>query len=211
MASLAAGRPMVMAPTWNAGQAARDIVAHRVTHINGTDEAAAQLLETEGASFSGIRFFGYAAFNPAQGDIVERADLRGLKLVGLYGTSEIQALFARQDECAPVADRMLGGGLPVSPEARVRVRDPASGAVLAHGAQGELEFLAPSSRMVGYHGNPEATRDAFTGDGYYRSGDLGYTLAEAREAARAASAAAPGATLEDRVKAALRAISGGTA
>jgi Holliday junction DNA helicase RuvA len=40
---------------------------------------------------------------------------------------------------------------------------------------------------------------------------LGYTLAEAREAARAASAAAPGATLEDRVKAALRAISGGTA
>jgi Holliday junction resolvasome RuvABC DNA-binding subunit len=40
---------------------------------------------------------------------------------------------------------------------------------------------------------------------------LGYTLAEAREAARAASAALPGATLEDRVKAALRAISGGTA
>jgi len=40
---------------------------------------------------------------------------------------------------------------------------------------------------------------------------LGYTLAEAREAARTASAAAPGATLEDRVKAALRAISGGAA
>jgi Holliday junction DNA helicase RuvA len=40
---------------------------------------------------------------------------------------------------------------------------------------------------------------------------LGYTLAEAREAARAASAAQPSATLEDRVKAALRAISGGTA
>lgn len=40
---------------------------------------------------------------------------------------------------------------------------------------------------------------------------LGYTLAEAREAARAASAGVPGATLEDRVKAALRVISGGTA
>ena len=36
---------------------------------------------------------------------------------------------------------------------------------------------------------------------------LGYTLAEAREAARSGAAAAPGATLEDRVKAALRAIS----
>ena len=39
---------------------------------------------------------------------------------------------------------------------------------------------------------------------------LGYTLAEARDAARAGAAGAPaGGTLEDRVKAALRAISGG--
>jgi Holliday junction DNA helicase RuvA len=37
---------------------------------------------------------------------------------------------------------------------------------------------------------------------------LGYTTSEARDALRAAEAAAPGATLEDRVKAALRAISG---
>jgi fatty-acyl-CoA synthase len=34
--------------------------------------------------------------------------------------------------------------------------------------------------MAGYHGNPEATRDALTGDGFYRSGDLGYTLADGR-------------------------------
>ena len=37
---------------------------------------------------------------------------------------------------------------------------------------------------------------------------LGYTAAEAREALRAAAPEVPGATLEDRVKAALRAISG---
>jgi len=127
-----------------------------------------------------MRFFGYAAFNPAHGDIVGRAEARGLKLVGLYGTSEVQALFARQDERAPAAQRMLAGGLPVSPQARVRARDPASGAVLAHGAPGELEFLAPSSRMAAYHGDPQATRDALTGDGFYRSGDLGYTLDDGR-------------------------------
>jgi fatty-acyl-CoA synthase len=180
MASLAAGRSMVMAPTWNAEQAARDIIAHRITHINGTDEAAAQLLDIDGLSFSNIRFFGYAAFNPAQADIVLRADARGLKLVGLYGASEIQALFARQDENAPVAQRTLGGGRPVSPAARVRARDPESGAVLPHGGQGELEFLAPSSRMAGYHGDLGATRDAFTEDGFYRSGDLGHTLDDGR-------------------------------
>ena len=179
MAAIAAGRPFVLAPAWDAAQAARDLVAHRVTHMNGTDEACAQMLDC-GADFSNLRFFGYAAFSPAHADIVQRAEFRGLKLVGLYGTSEIQALFARQDESAPAAERGLGGGRPVSAAARVRARDPESGAILAHGAPGELEFLAPASRMAGYHGNPEATREAFTADGYYRSGDLGYTLADGR-------------------------------
>ena len=180
MAALAAGRPIVMAPAWNAQQAARDIIAHRVTHINGTDEAAAQLLDIDGLSFSNMRFFGYAAFNPAHADIVQRADAQGLKLVGLYGASEIQALFSRQDENAPAGERALAGGRPVGAQARVRARDPESGAILAHGAAGELEFFSPSSRMASYHGNPQATRDAFTADGYYRSGDLGCTLADGR-------------------------------
>src|SRR5258706_515520 len=148
MATLAAGRPLVMAPAWDAEQAARDLVAYRATHMNGTDDVAAQMIEIAGAHLSGLRFFGYAAFNPAQADVVQRADARGLKLVGLYGASEIQALFARQDENAPDAERMLGGGRPVSPAARVRARDPETGAVLPHGAAGELEFLAPGSRMT---------------------------------------------------------------
>jgi fatty-acyl-CoA synthase len=168
-----------MAPAWDAEQAAREFVAHRITHCNGTDEACAQLIDC-GADFSNIRFFGYAAFNPAHADIVHRADAAGLKLVGLYGASEIQALFARQDEGAPAAERSLGGGRPVGAAARVRARDPTTGAVLAAGEPGELEFFAPSSRMVGYHGNPEATQEAITADGYYRSGDLGYTQAGGR-------------------------------
>ncbi len=179
LASIAAGRPFVLAPAWQPEQAATGIVAHRVTHAIGTDEACAQLLDC-GADVSRLRYFGYAAFSPAQGDIVQRADAKGLKLVGLYGASEIQALFARQDERAPIADRMQGGGRPVSALTRVRTRDPESGALLPHGAQGELEFLAPGSRMVAYHGNAEATRAAFTPDGYYRSGDLGSTLADGR-------------------------------
>jgi len=179
MACIAAGRPLVMTPAWNPEEAAHALVALRVTHAIGTDEVCAQLLDC-GADVSRLRFFAYAAFNPAQGDIVQRADARGLRLVGLYGASEIQALFARQDEHAPAAERMLGGGRPVSPVARVRVRDPESGELLAHGAQGELEFLAPGSRMASYHGNPAATRDAFTADGYYRSGDLGSASADGR-------------------------------
>jgi fatty-acyl-CoA synthase len=177
MAALAAGRPVVMTPAWDAAQAARDIAAHRVTHANGTDDAFAQLLAQSDAErpFPSLRFFGYAAFNPAQGDIVARAEARGVTLVGLYGTSEIQALFARQSENAPVAERMPAGGKPVSAQARVRARDPESGQVLPHGEPGELEFLAPASRMLEYLEDPQATAAAFTADQYYRSGDLGFT------------------------------------
>ena len=182
MATLAAGRPLVMRPSWDAAEARRDILAHAVTHANGTDEAFAQLLAQSDSPvpFPGVRFFGYAAFNPALGDIVARAEARGLKLVGLYGASEIQALFARQDENSPAPERMLAGGRPVSAQARVRARDPETGRMLPHGEACELEFLAPASRMVGYHGDPQATLRALTEDEYYRSGDLGYTQPDGR-------------------------------
>jgi fatty-acyl-CoA synthase len=182
MAALVAGRPLVMTPAWNAEQAARDIVAYRVTHANGTDDAISQLLAQSDAErpFPTVRFMGYAAFNPVRGDVVAHAEARGLKLVGLYGASEIQALFSRQDENAPTAERALAGGLPVSALARVRARDPESGRVLPHGEPGELEFLAPASRMLGYHDDPAATLAAFTDDQYYKSGDLGFSKPDGR-------------------------------
>jgi len=182
MGALAAGRPLVMRPAWDAAQAAADITAHRVTHANATDEAIVQLLaqSTAQPAFPSVRFLGYASFNPSLDDIVERAGARGLRLVGLYGASEVQALFARQDERAPLAERRLAGGRPVNAAARVRACDPETGRTLPHGEAGELEFFAPGSRMVGYFGNPEATRAAFTGDGFYRSGDLGYTTTDGR-------------------------------
>ena len=171
-----------MRPSWDAALAAADIAAFGVTHLNASDDAVQQLLAQSEAviPYPTLRFVGYAAFNPALGDLLPRADRRGLKLVGLYGTSEIQALFARQPEDAPANERMLGGGLPVSREAKVRVRDPDTGRVLAHGEAGELEFFAPGSRMVEYFGNPEATAAALAEDGWYRSGDLGTTSADGR-------------------------------
>ncbi len=181
MAALSAGRPLVMSPAWNAAGAARLIDAHRVTHINATDEAVEQLLaqSADEMPFRSLSFIGYAAFNPLLGDIVARAAKRGVRLVGLYGASEVQALFSRQSESDSIEGRSLAGGRPVNPAARVRARDPDSGQVLPHGESGELEFHA-ASRMQGYFADPEATRDAFTGDGYYRSGDLGYTTRDGR-------------------------------
>ncbi|MBS0336879.1 MAG: AMP-binding protein [Proteobacteria bacterium] len=182
LAAIAAGRPLVMTPSWDAAEALRQVDAHGVTHLNATDDAIAQLLAATPRTpvLPTVAFIGYAAFNPALDTIVARADERGLKLVGLYGISEIQALFARQDEHAPPEVRMLAGGRPVNADSRVRARDPETGRILPAGESGELEFLAPNSRMVEYFGNPEATASALTADGWYRSGDLGYTQADGR-------------------------------
>ncbi len=182
MSAFVAGRPLVMRPAWDAALAAADIATHRVTHANATDDAIVQLLAQTPAdvAFPSVRFFGYATFNPGLADIVERAERRGLSLVGLYGASEVQALFARQDEHAGLAERRLAGGRPVSDAARVRARDPESGRIQPHGEAGELEFFSPNSRMACYFGNPAATRDAITDDGFYRSGDLGATTADGR-------------------------------
>ncbi len=182
LAAMAAGRPLVTTPSWDAAEALRQIDRHGVTHLNATDDAIAQLLACTARTpvLPSVAFIGYAAFNPAQSDVVERADARGLKLVGLYGISEIQALFARQDESASLEDRKLAGGRPVSALAKVRATDPETRRVLPHGESGELEFRAPGSRMVAYFGNQEATASALAADGWYRSGDLGYTQADGR-------------------------------
>ena len=53
-----------------------------------------------------------------------------------------------------------------------------AGSLLAPGAGDELpavdaRLVAPESGFVEYFGNPEATADAFTTDGWFKSGDLG--------------------------------------
>jgi acyl-CoA synthetase (AMP-forming)/AMP-acid ligase II len=47
-----------------------------------------------------------------------------------------------------------------------------SGSEVARGAVGEIAALGPSVHL-GYHANPAANADAFTADGWFRTGDLG--------------------------------------
>jgi fatty-acyl-CoA synthase len=181
MGAIAADRPLVLSPAFEAAAAAADVRRRRITHVNCTDDMLAQMMAAapEPEALASIRLVGYASFNPALNDIVARADARGIKAVGLYGSSELQALLAHQDADASIEERALGGGRLVAPEGKVQARDPASGERLAHGSPGELVFSVPS-RMAGYFGNAAATRDATTADGWFRSGDLGYTLDERR-------------------------------
>jgi fatty-acyl-CoA synthase len=54
----------------------------------------------------------------------------------------------------------------------VRIADE-HGAMVPRGTVGEIEISGPNV-FAGYHGLPDATAEAFTADGWFRSGDLGY-------------------------------------
>jgi fatty-acyl-CoA synthase len=181
IAAIAASRPLVMYPDFEPGESARAVQRHAITHASATDEMIQRMLAAvpEPLPFPSVSFFGYAAFTPALADLPVRADARGLKLVGLYGMSEVQALMARQSETAPQEERSRAGGRLVARQAQVRARDPVSGDVLVHGVAGELEFRVPSM-MLGYFENEEANRAVTTDDGWFKSGDLGYTSADGR-------------------------------
>jgi fatty-acyl-CoA synthase len=175
MATFAAGKPVVQMEAFDVEEALRLIAEYRPTTLFGGDDIFHRLLEASRGDvpFPSVKWAGYAAFNSALADIVEVAELRGLMLCGLYGMSEVQALYAAWPADRPAAIRKLGGGFPTSGLAHVRARDPETGALLAAGETGELECMGPS-RMVAYFGDEAATRAALTDDGYLRTGDLGY-------------------------------------
>ena len=175
MAGMAGGLPLVITSAFDADEAVALIDRYDVRHLNVTDDMVDAILHaTDRADvLPSVAFSGYAAFDASLGDIVERADARGWKLCGLYGMSEVQALFSVRDPALPVAERRPGGGRLVSAQAAARVRDVDSGDLLPFGETGELELSGPS-RMLGYFENPEATAATITPDGFVRTGDLGY-------------------------------------
>ena len=181
LAALSAGAPMRMLPVFDAAEAAAVLHDDAITHANGGDDMLDRLLAVrpEPRPFPALRFFGYAKFNPALEDLVERAESRGVIACGLYGMSECHALYALQPRALPAAERAKGGGALVSPAAEFRVRDPETGRVLDVGEHGELELRGPSL-FCEYFGNAEATAEAFTGDGWFRTGDLAYREADGR-------------------------------
>ncbi len=171
---IAAGATVHVLDAFEAAPALQILSKHKITHSFGSDEMFRRILALTDAPrpFPHLEICGYAAFQPGWRELAAASEARGLPLYGLYGSSEVQALFsiARPDDA--FADRIDGGGWPMSADAKVRVRDMETGELAAHGVSGEIEISAPS-RFLGYFNNPEATREAITADGFFRTGDIG--------------------------------------
>jgi len=171
---IAAGATIHVLDAFEAAPALEILREHGITHAFGSDEMFRRILALTDAPrpFPHLEVCGFAAFQPGWRELAGEAETRGLPLFGLYGSSEVQALFAIARPGDAFADRIEGGGWPMSPDARVRVRDTETGELAASGVSGEIEISAPS-RFLGYFHNPDATREAISADGFFRTGDIG--------------------------------------
>ncbi|MEC9265720.1 MAG: AMP-binding protein [Pseudomonadota bacterium] len=198
LGAIAGGAALHLCAAFDAADAAARIARHRLTHVIGSDEMMARLLEAAGqgegrdealvggredggdpvpAALASLRLCGFASFTPGLAGQLRAAAAAGLPLRGLYGSSEVNALFSLQDADLPLDERLKGGGRTTSADAQVRVVDPQTGAVLPVGQAGALEIRAPTS-FTGYYRNPEAMADAMTADGFFRTGDIGMLRAD---------------------------------
>lgn len=174
LGAMAAGQPVIMLDVFNAQDAIDGLLAHRSTHFFATDEMLRRMADAwpQGRRAS-LKRVGFAAFSPGSENLAETLGEMGFPLVGVYGSSEVMALFSHQSPTLPLAQRSLGGGTTSSRDAIVRIRHPETGELCAPGEAGEIEIASPTN-FVGYLNNPQATRDAILPDGFFRTGDLGY-------------------------------------
>ncbi len=160
MAAVAGGARILPMERFDAAEADALIRAHRATHMVGGDDLLLRLAEAaRGRPHAPFALTGFAGFHGKAEPVLEASDRLGLAARGVYGSSELQALFALQDP-RDAGRRASGGGRPASPKAAARVTE--------HG----LEFRGPSL-FSAYLGDPEATARATSPDGWFRSGDLG--------------------------------------
>jgi acyl-CoA synthetase (AMP-forming)/AMP-acid ligase II len=126
--------------------------------------------------FSALKTFAYGA-SPMPLPLL-RAALRAwpdTDFMQAYGLTEVCGVISHllpEAHRDPGREERLSSAGTLVPNAEVRVVDPDTLKDVPTGEQGELWFRTPQL-MKGYHNKPEATAEAITEDGWFRTGDVG--------------------------------------
>ncbi|CAN5594816.1 AMP-binding protein [soil metagenome] len=169
---LRAGAKVVTMPRFDLEKFLTLIQEHRVTRVNVVPPILVALgkqpmvddydLSSLLSVFSGGAPLGEALANEV------RARL-GCDILQGYGLTETSPI----THCSPNNPPVVASiGAPI-PNTEVRVVDLDTGEMLGPGESGELHIRGPQV-MRGYLNNPEATAETIDGDGWLKTGDLGY-------------------------------------
>ncbi|MFC7068945.1 o-succinylbenzoate--CoA ligase [Halobaculum lipolyticum] len=163
------GTSVVLRAAFDAGGAVDDIRAYEVTGVSLVPTMLSRMLDARGTLPGCLRtvLLGGA---PAPDELIERCRNYSVPVHPTWGMTEAasQLTTARSKEAF---DRVGTVGRPLV-WTDVAVRDD-DGAALPAGETGELVVSGPTI-SPGYYGNPAATDAAYTDDGWFRTGDVGY-------------------------------------
>ncbi len=169
--SLHLGGRVVLMRTFDAARACVLIREHAVSVFFGVPAIWLAMLERPdftAASYPSLRALGSGGA-PCPLAVIEQLAARGFTFLQGYGLTET----APGGTLIPPDDwrRKAGSVGKAMPHVELRVVDEADVPV-APGVVGEVHFRGPNL-FAGYWNRPEATAEAFTAGGWFRSGDLG--------------------------------------
>jgi len=174
IAPLVHGGSVVMPMRFSASAFWQDSARHGCTWLNVVPTIIAYLLnDPHGQAPAGVRFCrsASAALPPEHHRAFEARF--GIGVIETMGMTETAAP-AFSNPLDPGRRRIGSIGRPSGTRARVLGRD---GKPVPDGQVGEI-VLQGESVMAGYYKAPDITREAFTHDGWLRTGDLGYRDAD---------------------------------
>ena len=173
--SFAIGRKLVLMPKWDAEEAMRIIEKERITYFVGVPlmsiELATHPARHKYDLTSCTAFAAGGAPRPVEHVKKIRKEMSwGYPLLG-YGLTETNGV-----GCGNFTDNYLekptSTGPATKPLVEVQMLDD-DGNVLPQGERGEVG-IRTIANFNGYWNNDDATRDAFTTNGFFKTGDIGY-------------------------------------
>ena len=177
--ALCAGATNVLLPVFTPVDLAKIVQETKVTTIFLGPPHAASMIKAgllDDYDFSSVRFsmFSGSACPPnilkTYRDKISNHQ-RTTRIGQLWGMTETAgATYCRDDSPKDLALKSAG---PAAPGNEVRIVSAENNQILAANSEGELQVRG-SSVFPGYLNNPEANKNAFTEDGWFKTGDIAF-------------------------------------
>ena len=141
---------------------------HMLPAVNTLFNALLQHPLFKSVDFSKLRISQAGGMAASEGTALRWLEITGCPMIEGWGMSETVAIGTNN----PPTNKVFTGtiGLPL-PSVEIAIKNE-EGASLAVGESGEICIKGPNV-MVAYYNQPEETKNAFTSDGFMRTGDIG--------------------------------------